>query len=58
MDKKNYIKPLPDGRKCLNCPYYLGYIKCIISPCRECIMNKRKTHPFANRFRDKQSSKL
>ena len=43
------IKPpklLPDGKKCLKCPYYLGYIKCIVSPCKECILNKRKTHPY------------
>lgn len=34
------------GLKCLKCPYYLGKIKCVIDPCRECILSKRKKHPF------------
>ncbi len=39
-------KPLPDGRKCRTCPYYLGQIRCVVSPCRACIASGRKTHPF------------
>ena len=31
-------------KKCLDCPYYLGKIKCITDPCIEC--QSRKTHPF------------
>lgn len=33
-------------KKCKTCPYALGTIKCVISPCRECILNRRKTNPF------------
>jgi len=32
--------------KCLKCPYNLGFIKCIVSPCPECLLSKRKKHPF------------
>ena len=46
MFPNNRPKPLPDGIKCLKCPYYLGKIKCIVSPCEECILSGRKTHPF------------
>lgn len=34
-------------RKCHTCPYALGKIKCIVSPCIECIISKRKRHPFS-----------
>ena len=33
--------------KCADCPYAAGLIKCIVSPCIECRLNKRKTHPFS-----------
>ena len=32
--------------KCLKCPYKLGLVKCIKSPCPECKANKSKKHPF------------
>ena len=32
--------------KCQNCPYHLGLIKCVLNPCIECSLQKRKTHPF------------
>ena len=41
-------------RKCRTCPYALGQVKCIISPCRECILNNRKTHPFSDYEREKK----
>ena len=34
--------------KCKSCPYRLGWIKCVKSPCIECELHKRKTHPFQN----------
>ncbi len=46
MILKGQKKPLPDGIKCIKCPYYLGQIKCIVSPCKECISSGRITHPF------------
>jgi hypothetical protein len=33
-------------KKCKTCPYKLGYIKCIVFPCRKCIGDNRKDHPF------------
>ena len=39
-------KPKLLGLKCLKCPYYLGQIQCIVSPCRECVLTGRKTNPF------------
>ncbi|MBR3046163.1 MAG: hypothetical protein IKH27_12485 [Oscillospiraceae bacterium] len=57
MFLNNNAKPLPDGLKCLKCPYYLGQIKCIVSPCRECIMSKRKTHPFVHLKSERKSEK-
>lgn len=33
-------------KKCLDCPYYLGTIKCIKDPCIECKLQKCKNHPF------------
>ena len=33
-------------KKCKVCPYYLGIIKCIVSPCPKCIASKRSTPPF------------
>lgn len=41
-------KPKLLGLKCLKCPYYLGQIQCIVSPCRECVLSGRKSHPFEN----------
>ena len=40
--------------KCKTCPYALGQVKCIISPCRECIRHKLKTHPFSGYVREKR----
>ena len=34
-------------KKCKKCLYYLGIIKCVVSPCPECIASKRKNPPFA-----------
>ena len=34
--------------KCLNCPYRLGLVKCVRTPCIECMREGRKTHPFQN----------
>ncbi len=39
------MKPF-ELKKCKTCPYKLGLIKCIKSPCPECLLSKRKTHPF------------
>jgi len=33
-------------KKCLKCPYRLGYIKCITDPCNECKEKKLKKPPF------------
>lgn len=33
-------------KKCLDCPYYLGEIKCKSNPCPECRASGRKKHPF------------
>gem|GEM_PF-3748927 len=52
MKKEPLKNPLPDGVKCLTCPYYLGHIKCLVNPCKECILNKRKKHPFENMIKD------
>ena len=35
--------------KCKTCPYHLGIIKCVKSPCIECELHNRKTHPFQNK---------
>lgn len=32
--------------KCLKCPYYLGEVKCNVSPCPQCLESKSKKHPF------------
>lgn len=32
--------------KCLKCPYKLGLIKCVTSPCAECKASKIKKPPF------------
>lgn len=32
--------------KCLKCPYKLGLVKCIKSPCPECKASKSKRPPF------------
>ncbi len=34
--------------KCKTCPYQLGMIKCVVSPCTSCMDNKSKTHPFSS----------
>lgn len=43
-------------KKCKTCPYALGYIKCIISPCKQCILEKRKNHPFTGLIAEKKSA--
>ncbi|SFX40640.1 hypothetical protein SAMN04487832_10545 [Ruminococcus sp. XPD3002] len=35
-------------RKCKECPYKLGMIKCVTSPCPDCIASGEKTDPFRN----------
>lgn len=50
--KSSRLKPKLFGIKCMKCPYYLGIIKCIISPCTECILLKRKKHPFTEMLSD------
>lgn len=37
---------LSNKTKCLTCPYKLGKVKCIVSPCRKCIDSGRKDNPF------------
>ncbi len=37
--------------KCLVCPYHLKLIKCVVSPCKECILSNRKTNPFTEKDR-------
>ena len=32
--------------KCLKCPYRLELVKCVRTPCIECMREGRKTHPF------------
>lgn len=39
----NFIKKL----KCRKCPYKLGVIKCIKTPCPECRSSGGKIHPFS-----------
>lgn len=33
-------------KKCQTCPYKLGLVKPKLDPCIDCMMSKRKTHPF------------
>ena len=33
-------------KKCFSCPYHIGTIKCVKSPCPECLASKSKKHPF------------
>lgn len=33
-------------KKCLLCPYHLGIVKCMISPCGRCMKQKNAKHPF------------
>lgn len=42
----NKLKMKGHMPKCRDCPYNLGKIKCIVSPCPQCIENKSKKHPF------------
>ena len=35
-------------RKCKECPYKLGLIKCVTSPCPDCIASGEKTNPFGS----------
>lgn len=34
-------------KKCYSCPYKLGFIKTIISPCPDCISSKRNVSSFS-----------
>ena len=52
--KKSQFRPKLYGLKCTKCPYYHGLIKCIKSPCTECIISKRKTHPFTKMLIENQ----
>ena len=29
---------------CPKCPYTLGYVKCVVSPCPECMLNNYETY--------------
>jgi len=33
-------------KKCKECPYHLGLIKCISDPCPSCRKRKDKSNPF------------
>lgn len=33
-------------KKCFSCPYHIGTIKCVKSPCPDCLASKSKKHPF------------
>lgn len=33
--------------KCTTCPYYLGIVKCIVSPCSKCNIKKTGQVPFS-----------
>lgn len=33
-------------KKCKSCPYHLGLIKCVKSPCPECRLSKSSRRPF------------
>ncbi len=33
--------------KCTTCPYYLGIVKCIVSPCNKCNIKKTGQVPFS-----------
>ena len=33
-------------KKCQTCPYKLCLVKPKLDPCIDCMMSKRKTHPF------------
>lgn len=34
------------SRKCIICPYKLGQVKSIVSPCTKCNKSRNKNHPF------------
>ena len=40
----------------LKCPYYLGFIKFVKSPCIECLLSHKKEHPFARIVPNKKSA--
>ena len=43
MTKVKIPKYMP---KCKDCPYKLGVVKCVVSPCIDCIASGSKVHPF------------
>lgn len=43
--------------KCKTCPYHLGFIKCIVSPCKECLFLNLKCNPFENKDKKKLDDK-
>lgn len=41
-------------KKCLSCPYYLKTVKCVKSPCPDCLASGSAKNPFGN-MADKES---
>ncbi len=37
------------AEKCKMCPYKLGIVKCIVSPCPKCMVSKKRTNPFSKK---------
>ena len=56
MMDKHKIRKKPHELKCLKCPYYLGIVKCVKSPCVECLLTQKKEHPFVVFLSDQGSS--
>ena len=56
MMDKHKIRKKPHKVKCLKCPYYLGIMKCVKSPCKECLLSNRKNHPFEEMIKSSNSN--
>ena len=56
MNGKTKPHKVLHGLECLKCPYYLGFIKFVKSPCIECLLSHKKEHPFARIVPNKKSA--
>ena len=50
----NKMKKSIKSIKCSTCPYYLGIVKCVVSPCTKCNVNKTGQIPFSGFGEKKQ----
>ena len=46
VNRMSKVKIPKHMSKCKECPYKLGLIKCVKSPCPDCIASGEKTDPF------------